>query len=576
MAGPITLPFVTTFNDKGVKDGQSSLSKLAGSSIIAAVSISGVVDQLGKAVSAAAEDQKSQELLELAVRNNTTANTEQIAEMERAIGQMESQKAVADDVLRPSLGNLVRATGDVTKAQELLALGLDISSATGRDLEAVSIALAKAQTGNITALTRLGIPLDAAAVKSKDLGAIQRDLATRFAGASDAAANSAEGGMKKLQIALDNTYEAVGYRLLPVLGDYVTVLNDIASKALNAEGGQNKFVDTFIKLYGYVGPGGALIKGIGTLNKLVGNYADNIENARKNQYDYTNISQRMNNGLKELTVTTDSNTSKTKSNTDAKKKAKEAAKEYADTLRDRVQTAMDTVTSKVETAQAAFDGFKTSLTDQVTGMVSLSDAVKTQTDAEDDLSESLKARKDAYGELKGLDPVEDAKAYAAALDKIAEAEENVRVASDKRKASNFAQAFTDQIANAKEFADNLSHLIQHQGLGQAALSQLLNLGVDAGNIVTRELVMGTGTMTTAGLNAQLGGLQTAAAGLGAAGASQFFGAALGGAQANQGVVNQYQITVNAGLVSNPAQVGREIIESIKAAERVSGQVFVSV
>ena len=575
MAGPITLPFVTTFNDKGVKDGQSSLGKLAGSSIIAAVSISGVVDQLGKAVSAAAEDQKSQELLELAVRNNTTANTEQIAEMERAIGQMESQKAVADDVLRPALGNLVRATGDVTKAQELLNLALDISSATGRDAEAVSIALAKAQTGNITALTRLGIPLDAAAVKSKDLGAIQRDLATRFAGASDAAANSAEGGMKKLQIALDNTYEAVGYRLLPVLGDYVTVLNDIASKALNAEGNQNKFVDTFIKLYGYVGPGGGLIKGIGTLNKLVGNYADNIENARENQYDYTNISQRMNNGLKELTVTTGDNTSKTKSNTDAKKKAKEAAKEYADTLRDRVQTAMDTVTTKVEEAQAAFDGFKTSLADQITGSVSLSDAVKTQTDAEEELADALKERRDAYAELKKIDPIEDAKAYAAALDAVAAAETRVGAATTARATSSYSQAFTDQIEKAKHFAQNLSALVG-QGLQKAGLQQLLNLGPVVGAQVTQEILVGTSGLTVTGINESLAGLAAAGNALGTTGANAFFGASLSGAQAAQGVVNQFSIIVNAGLVSNPAQVGRDIIESIKAAERVSGQVFVSV
>ena len=51
------------------------------------------------------------------MRNNTTANTEQIAEMEKTIGRMEMQKAVADDDLRPALGNLVRATGDVTKSQ---------------------------------------------------------------------------------------------------------------------------------------------------------------------------------------------------------------------------------------------------------------------------------------------------------------------------------------------------------------------------------------------------------------------------------------------------------------------------
>lgn len=575
MAGPITLPFVTTFNDKGIKDGQSSLGKLAGSSIIAAVSISGVVDQLSKAVRAAADDQKAQEQLELAVRNNTTATSLQIGEMERTIGKMEMQKAVADDQLRPALGNLVRATGDVTKAQELLNLALDISAATGRDLEAVSVALAKAQTGNITALTRLGIPLDAAAVKSKDLGAIQQDLATRFAGASDAAANSAEGGMKKLQIALDNTYEAVGKRLLPVLGDYVTVLNDIASKALNAEGNQNKFVDTFIKLYGYVGPGGGLIKGIGTLNNFVGKYADSINNARENQYDYTNINQRMNMGLKELTTTTENNTSKTKSNTDAKKKAKEAAKEYADTLRDRVQTAMETATQRVEEAQAAFDGFKGSLSDQLRGFVSLSDAVKTQADADDNLNEALRNRADAYAALAKIDPTKDAENYAQALLDVASAEGKVTSATSARAAVDYSKAFSKQIEDAKAFATNLQILIG-QGLQQDGLAQLINLGPTAGMVVTNDLINGAAGMSVGGLNQSLAGLRTAGETLGTTGANAFFGSTLGGAQDVRGQVANYQIIVNAGLVSNPAQVGRDIIEAIKTAERVSGQVFVSI
>jgi hypothetical protein len=131
----IVLPFVTTFNDKGVKQGQSSMAALAKSSLAGAVSVGVVVQQLGKAVTAAAEDQKAQQQLELAVRNNTDANTAQIQAMEDTIGRMEMQKAVADDELRPALGNLVRATGDVAKAQGLLNLALDISAATGRDLQ---------------------------------------------------------------------------------------------------------------------------------------------------------------------------------------------------------------------------------------------------------------------------------------------------------------------------------------------------------------------------------------------------------------------------------------------------------
>ena len=574
MTGPITLPFVTTFNDKGVKQGQASLSSLAKSSLAGAVSVGLVVDQLGKAVRAAADDQKSQQQLELAVRNNTDATTAQIGEMERVIGQMESQKAVADDQLRPALASLVRSTGDVTKAQGLLNLALDISAATGRNLEAVSIALAKAQTGNITALTRLGIPLDAAAVKSKDLDSIQKDLAIRFAGASDAAAASADGGMRKLQIALDNTYEAVGYKVLPVLGDYVTVLTDLATKLSTAETSNNKFFETLKELSANT-PIGKFLAGFGFINKKIGEYADGLDNARGKQYDYTNINQRMNNGLKELTTTTDSNTKSTKSNTDAKDKARAAAKAHADTLRERVKTAYETVTEQVKLAQDQYDSFKTSLTDQIKGFVSLSDAVKTQTDADDALSEALVNRRDAYAALKKLDPTKDAEEYAQALLDVAAAETAVGAATTARATSSYSQAFSDQIEKAKHFAQNLTALVG-QGLQQAGLQQLLNLGPVVGAQVTQEILVGTSGLTVGSINESLAGLSAAGSAFGATGANAFFGGALAGAQGAQGQVANYQITVNAGLVSNPAQVGRDIIEAIKQAERVSGQVFVSV
>jgi hypothetical protein len=564
----IVLPFVTTFNDKGVKQGQSSMAALAKSSLAGAVSVGVVVQQLGKAVTAAAEDQKAQEQLELAVRNNTSANTAQIQAMEDTIGRMEMQKAVADDELRPALGNLVRATGDVTKAQDLLNLALDISAATGRDLQTVTLALSKAQTGQIGALTRLGIPLDAAAVKSKDLDAIQADLAARFAGASDAAADSAEGGMKKLQIALDNTYEAVGYRLLPVLNDYVTVLGDLASKALDAEGSNNKLLSNFGTLFKTVFP---IVKGFETLNKLVRNYAGTIDNARGKQYDYTTISQRMNMGIKELTVTTEEDEKATKKATDAKKKAAEAAKKYADTLRDRVKTSVETANESLEAAQDAFDGVRDSMTSTFMGFASLSQAFQTNTDAIDEERDALKKRSEAYTALDLAKQTGDAEALAKATQDVADAENNVALASKKREQTNIVGAFNSQVAIAKKFGQNIKVLID-AGLQKDGLAQLLNLGPAAGVEVTDYLIAGAFAEFQTSMR-ELSGIATSA---GLTTANAFMGGNLAAAQSAAGQVNQYSITVNAGLVSNPAQVGRDIIEAIKNAERVSGQVFVSV
>jgi tetratricopeptide (TPR) repeat protein len=417
----------------------------------------------------------------------------------------------------------------------------------------------------------LGIPLDAAAVKSKDLDAIQADLAARFAGASDAAAASAEGGMKKLQIALDNTYEAVGYRLLPVLGDYVTVLGDLASKALDAEKSNNGFFEAFVFGFKTVFP---MVRAVELLNKVVGNQADELTNARGKQYDYTTINQRMNMGLKELTVTTDENTKSQKKANDAKDKARQKAKAYADTLRERVKTALDNSNDALEKAQGEFDDYKNSLAGAITGLVSLADAVRTQETAESALQESLKDRANAYAALNRLDPTNDAESYAEALDKVAEAEKAVGAAQVARSKADYTKVFRQQIADAQTFSNHLQILAPY--LDQFGMAQLINLGPSAGVQVTRDMINGVDGFTVDAYKQSLSSLSASGQALGMSGAGYLFGGNLAGAQNAQGQVNQYSITVNASLVSNPAQVGRDIIEAIKSAERVSGQVFVSV
>jgi hypothetical protein len=570
MSKPILLPFVTTFDDKGVRQGQSKMGGLAVSSIASAISIGKVVQELGKAVKAAAEDQKSQELLELAIRNNTSASDEQIVGIEKTIAKMEMQKAVADDELRPALGNLVRATGDLTKSQKLLELALDISAGTGKSLESVSIALSKAQTGNITALTRLGIPLDATAVKSKDLVGIQRDLANRFKGASDAAANSAEGGMKKLQIALDNAYETVGYKLLPTVTDYIVVLGELATMTLSADKSTGTWGKTLGIVFKEVVQG---FKVLDFLNKGVRFLSKEIQENNKDQGEYVDQIMRTRQNIGELTKVTDKDTKSTKQAADAKKKAKAAAKEYADTLRERVKTALETVNDRLEKAQSEFDGVRDSMTSTFMGFASLSDAVKTNADAIDGETAALRKRAEAYQALDAAKQLGDTEAIAKATQDLADAENDVAAATKLRAETNVTGAFQKQVAAAKKFSENLQYLIGH-GLQQAGLAQLLNLGPIAGAEVTDEMIgSGTSFFQFQQSMAELSGI---ASGMGLASANAFMGGNLAAAQSAAGEVKNYSITVNAGLVSNPAQVGRDIIEAIKSAERVSGQVFVSV
>lgn len=182
--------------------------------IASAAATGAVAAGLYKAVEAAAQDQKSQALLADQLIKTTGATTSQIRQVEDYIDVTQRATGVADDQLRPAIATLTRATGDSTKAQELLGLALDISAGSGKDLETVTMALAKATNGNIGAFTKLGIPLDANIIKTKDFAAAQEVLAKQFGGASTVAANTFEGQMKRLGIIIGEAVESIGYAIL--------------------------------------------------------------------------------------------------------------------------------------------------------------------------------------------------------------------------------------------------------------------------------------------------------------------------------------------------------------------------
>jgi len=570
----IVLPFVTTYDDKGAKKADLSLKGLMKTQLGMGVSAAAVAQQIGKAVKAFAEDEAQQKQLSLAVRNSTGASEAQVAAIEETISKMQFQKAVSDSELRPSLATLVRATGDVTKAQSLMNLALDISAGTGKDLQTVSLALAKAQAGNVGALTRLGVSLDANAVKTKDFDAITRELGYTFQGAADAAANSAEGGFKKLQIATDELYETVGGKLAPILGDYATATSKIAQATIGAEGQTKGWSNKIFELVTRILPA---TQQIGYLNNAVKGYANT---AGKAITETRNLSRQFRAFEGQMMSAYENGLKPTKEELAALARAQDTArkkaKDHADTLRGQMGSALQTIKDKVKSAQDAYDNFSNAQADSIRGFVSLSDAVKTQKDAEEELSDALKTRAQAYTDLSRIDPVKQADDYANALERVAQAESDVASASSKRAKSNFREVFQKQIADAKTFSERLQWLVNNQGLGKAGLAALLNLGPEAGNAVAGDMIDGVGGFTSTTLDQSLADLSASGAALGATSANAFFGANMNAANATAAAVNNISISVNAGLVSNPGQVGRDIIEAIKQAERLSGQVFVSV
>jgi hypothetical protein len=179
-------------------------------------------------VKAAIEDEQSQLKLAQALKNTTNATDAQIASTEEYITKQQLAFGVADTKLRPALANLARATSDVGKAQELTNLALDISVATGRDLETVSLTLGKAYNGNIGALTKLGIPLDEAIKKSGDFNLVQGELVRLFGGAAQANTKTYAGQLAIVTERFGELKESIGVAILPTLKSLLEQVNLVA------------------------------------------------------------------------------------------------------------------------------------------------------------------------------------------------------------------------------------------------------------------------------------------------------------------------------------------------------------
>jgi len=197
--------------------------------------------KLGKdGVEAAIADEASQVRLQTALKNTTKATEAQIKANEDYITQTQLRYGVEDIALRASLGKLATVTGNLTKAQELQAIALDVSAGAGLSLEAATSLVTKGLQGSFLGFKKLGVVLDENIVKNKDGAAAIEVLGKKYEGAATAAADTTQGKLKRLNQAWDETVEGVGQALLPAL-------EDVADWATSPEGGKalQDFIDGF-------------------------------------------------------------------------------------------------------------------------------------------------------------------------------------------------------------------------------------------------------------------------------------------------------------------------------------------
>lgn len=243
----ITIPILTDFDGRGLDRAVAQFQRLEGTgakaqyairkaAIPAGIALAALGAAAFDATKAAIEDDAAQEQLARTLTSSTKATKGQVSAVEDFISKTSQAAAVSDDELRPALAVLARGTGDLAEAQKGLGLALDIAAGTGKPLAQVSEALSKAYAGNLRGLNALDPRMKELIKNGATADEAFKVLSKTFGGDAAASADTAAGRMKGLGIALDETKEAVGSALLPVVEKILPVLQRFAKWAQDNPG----------------------------------------------------------------------------------------------------------------------------------------------------------------------------------------------------------------------------------------------------------------------------------------------------------------------------------------------------
>jgi hypothetical protein len=594
----IRIPIITDFQGDGIKKTYAEFKNLSTNAerasfvmkramIPATAAVTALGVELVQAAKAAAADQAAQAQLARQLVASTNATTAQVKENEDFISSLQMTAAVADDELRPALASLVRGTGDLASAQTALQTALDVSAATGKSVQEVSDALSKAYGGNTKAIKQLSPELFGLIKDGASVNEVMQSLNGTFGGASEAAAQSAQGSFKKISIALGEIQETIGNQVLPYMTRLTDSLTNIATWVNQnpktwgklAEGIKFVGIEFFKATNSAFGFFGTLINGISSLvttEKQFGAYNEKLGVSNAQQMRISDSAGIANKGLLNLGNGADG----------AGKAVDEMAKKIKDAreaLEKEFSDALDAATEKLDVARQAYDDFKTTIAESVTGEFSISGAA------------------DAAKE-----------AGTTILDQL-----------------------TQQAQGAKQFGKQVEQLLR-MGISEEALRKVLEAGQQAGSAIATELINGgsDAILGPNGINQLVSDLNLVAEAVGILGADQFYKAGVTQGQAmvkgitdviaqlekklknknltladikgigasfsnSLSIVNPssvsaqslsveeragiaagrgdniYNISVSGGLATS-AEIGRLVIDNIKAANRAYGPAAIEV
>lgn len=216
-------------SDKAFKDAQSGLSGLRGNvtqvakglAVFGAAGVAAVTAFGVSALKSFGEAQKAIASMDATLRSMGEAaveNREAILKASEAAVQL----GFDDEAAALSITQLYQRTNDLTKAQELSALAMDLSRAKNIDLASATNLVGQVLSGNQRALKQFGIEIDESLGPLAALGELQ----TKVAGQSEAFAATLPGQMAIMSEAWSNIKDVIGGALAEALMPFIHQFNE--------------------------------------------------------------------------------------------------------------------------------------------------------------------------------------------------------------------------------------------------------------------------------------------------------------------------------------------------------------
>ena len=579
----IIASIISTFDPKGLNNARRSFSALTDSNISAAkkqkiamgllggafatagAAVGAFAIKLGvDAVRAAIAEEKTIKNLGRTLQN--LGQGFQQTQVEDFITQMQFATGVSDMQLRPAMNQLLLSTNDVAKSQRMLELALNISASTGRDLEAVTLGLSRASMGNFTALKRLGVPLDAAIVKNKDLEAALSSLENQFQGASAAAAGSMAGQLAILSEKVGEAQEAIGHDLIlalqlassemdgvngvadsitnlsETLGDFIVGLGYYVGQIDLSTEETNRFTRALEKtgqtiVFSLLGPLATAFPALADVFGFVADKGDELKTSNENNALTAQLAGdrylALAKSLGFVTKATEEVVDIEKEEAEALKAAEKAAKDKEQALKQLQQQQ-----ERVSKASQNFAKFVAG-TSPTTIQGSLNIASDSLNKMKTDLSGTNKLTEQSaeqFEELASVVQNELSDAFSSAQNQLSDAKQAFSDFKDAISGSitgaiNFASAIEDsdflsglqkQADTAIKFSDRVGKLLE-LGLSESALRQVLDAGAETGIAIADQIIAGGSTVVQK-VNSLVSAVENVANIVGETGAKQFYAA----------------------------------------------------